>query len=92
VLLREDSDGGVAFEYDGPASVFGQFGDEEVEMVARQLDQDLQSVLEEARPELMPSCAIGPEREVMTRSRSGKRALERLSDKGVGNDRRSANA
>src|ERR671918_1941844 len=40
VLLREDSDGGVAFEYDRPASVFGQFGDEEVDMVARQLDQD----------------------------------------------------
>jgi hypothetical protein len=48
VLLREDSDGGVAFEYDRPASVFGQFGNEEVDMVARQLDQDLQSVLEEA--------------------------------------------
>ena len=48
VLLREDSDVGVAFEYDRPASVFGQFGDEEVDMVARQLDQDLQSALEEA--------------------------------------------
>jgi uncharacterized protein (DUF302 family) len=48
VLLREDSDGGVAFEYDRPASVFGQFGDEEVDVVARRLDQDLQSALEEA--------------------------------------------
>jgi uncharacterized protein (DUF302 family) len=38
VLLREDSDGVVAFEYDRPASVFGQFGDDEVDIVARQLD------------------------------------------------------
>ncbi len=48
VLLREDSEGGVAFEYDRPASVFGQFGDEEVDRVARQLDSNLQSKLEEA--------------------------------------------
>jgi uncharacterized protein (DUF302 family) len=48
VLLREDGDGGVAFEYDRPASVFGQFGDAEVDVVAQQLDHDLQSALEEA--------------------------------------------
>lgn len=48
VLLREDDDGVVAFEYDRPASVFGQFGDDEVDTVARQLDRDLQAVLEAA--------------------------------------------
>ncbi|HLK83710.1 MAG TPA: DUF302 domain-containing protein [Xanthobacteraceae bacterium] len=48
VLLREDSEANVAFEYDRPASVFGQFGDGEVDLVARQLDRDLQSVLEDA--------------------------------------------
>jgi uncharacterized protein (DUF302 family) len=48
VLLREDGEGGVAFEYDRPASVFGQFSDEEVDLVAQQLDGDLQSKLEEA--------------------------------------------
>ncbi len=48
VLLREDNDGHVAFEYDRPASVFGQFGHDEVDKVARQLDQDLRSVLEAA--------------------------------------------
>ena len=48
VLLREDGDGMVAFEYDRPASVFGQFGDGEVDAVAQQLDRDLQAVLEAA--------------------------------------------
>lgn len=48
VLLREDGDGVVAFEYDRPASVFGQFGDDEVDAVAQQLDRDLQAVLEAA--------------------------------------------
>ncbi|WP_313904055.1 DUF302 domain-containing protein [Rhizobium laguerreae] len=47
VLLREDS-GGVAFEYDRPVSTFGQFGDPEVNEVARTLDKDLQAVLESA--------------------------------------------
>jgi uncharacterized protein (DUF302 family) len=48
VLLREDGDGGVGFEYDRPSSVFGQFGSEEVNAVARQLDRDLQALLEAA--------------------------------------------
>jgi uncharacterized protein (DUF302 family) len=48
VLLREDGDGVVAFEYDRPASVFGQFGHDEVDVVAQQLDRDLQAVLEAA--------------------------------------------
>lgn len=48
VLLREDSDRVVAFEYDRPASVFGQFGDDEVDAVAQHLDRDLRAVLEAA--------------------------------------------
>ena len=48
VLLREDDDGAVAFEYDRPASVFGQFDNDEVDAVAQQLDRDLQAVLEAA--------------------------------------------
>jgi uncharacterized protein (DUF302 family) len=48
VLLREDGDGGVAFEYDRPASVFGQFGSDEIDAVAQQLDDDLHALLEAA--------------------------------------------
>jgi hypothetical protein len=48
VLLREDSDGVVAFEYDRPVSMFGQFDSPEVDAVAVQLDKDLRAVLEEA--------------------------------------------
>lgn len=48
VVLLEDSDGVVAFEYDRPASVFGQFGDHRVDVVAHQLDKDLRSALEAA--------------------------------------------
>jgi len=48
VLLREDGDGGAAFEYDRPASVFGQFGNDQVDAVAQQLDRDLQALLEAA--------------------------------------------
>jgi uncharacterized protein (DUF302 family) len=48
VLLREDDDGGIAFEYDRPASVFGQFGSDNVDAVAQQLDRDLQALLEAA--------------------------------------------
>jgi len=47
VLLREDGEGS-AFEYDRPASVFGQFGDSQVDAVAQRLDSDLQAVLEAA--------------------------------------------
>lgn len=48
VLLREDDDGTVAFEFDRPASTFGQFGDNRVDPVARQLDQDLHAALRTA--------------------------------------------
>ena len=45
VLLREDAKGGVAFEYDRPASTFGQFGNPQVDAVAGELDERLRSVL-----------------------------------------------
>jgi uncharacterized protein (DUF302 family) len=48
VLLREDVNGEVSFEYDRPVSVFGQFESPEVDAVAMQLDKDLRAVLEEA--------------------------------------------
>jgi uncharacterized protein (DUF302 family) len=48
VLLREDSNGEVAFEYDRPVSMFGQFEEPEIDTVAMQLDKDLRAVLEEA--------------------------------------------
>jgi hypothetical protein len=48
VLLRESADGDVAFEYDRPVSVFGQFGDEAIDIVARKLDETLANVLQKA--------------------------------------------
>lgn len=48
VLLREDLHGEVAFEYDRPISMFGQFESQEIDAVATQLDKDLRAVLEEA--------------------------------------------
>jgi uncharacterized protein (DUF302 family) len=48
VLLRESPEGEVAFEYDRPASTFGQLGDERVDIVARKLDENLENVLQKA--------------------------------------------
>jgi uncharacterized protein (DUF302 family) len=48
VLLRESPEGVVAFEYDRPASVFGQFNNADVNEVAQELDQHLQAVLQKA--------------------------------------------
>jgi uncharacterized protein (DUF302 family) len=48
VLLQEESDGMVAFEYDRPVSMFGQFDSPAIDLVAAQLDKDLRAVLEEA--------------------------------------------
>ena len=48
VLLLESPEGGVAFEYDRPVSTFGQFGDERVNIVARELDENLEKVLQKA--------------------------------------------
>jgi exonuclease VII small subunit len=48
VLLYEDDSGQAAFEYDRPSSLFGQFGDERVTAVARELDASLERVLIDA--------------------------------------------
>ena len=48
VYLREDAEGGVAFEYDRPISTFGQFGDPAVDSVAKQLDGLLEATLSAA--------------------------------------------
>lgn len=45
VLLREDDEGHVAFEYDRPVSTFGQFGNPQVDGVAGKLDELLRAVL-----------------------------------------------
>ena len=48
MLLCEDAEGVVAFEYDRPASLFGQFGDDQVDLVAGLFDETLQSTLQAA--------------------------------------------
>ncbi len=48
VLLRESPEGGVAFEYDRPSAVFGQFNDAKVNAVALELDEQLQAALNRA--------------------------------------------
>ena len=45
VVIYENEDGRAVFEYDRPSSLFGQFGDERVTAVARELDANLESVL-----------------------------------------------
>ena len=48
VFLSESENGLVAFEYDRPVSVFRQFKDAEVDLVALELDRNLQDVLQKA--------------------------------------------
>lgn len=48
VVLYEDPSGRAVFEYDLPSSLFGQFGDERVAEVGRELDVELESVLQAA--------------------------------------------
>jgi hypothetical protein len=48
VLLYEDEAGHAIFEYDRPSSLFGQFGDDRVLAVARELDAGLERILIEA--------------------------------------------
>jgi uncharacterized protein (DUF302 family) len=48
VYLRESPEGEVAFEYDRPVSVFGQFGDSDVDVVAKGLDALLEAALRKA--------------------------------------------
>jgi Domain of unknown function DUF302 len=45
VMLYENSFGDAYFEYDLPSSLFGQFGDERVTAVGRELDAELETVL-----------------------------------------------
>jgi uncharacterized protein (DUF302 family) len=48
VVLYENEAGHAVFEYDRPSSLFGQFGDERVTVVARELDASLERVVAEA--------------------------------------------
>jgi uncharacterized protein (DUF302 family) len=48
VVLYENEAGHAVFEYDRPSSLFGQFGDERVTVVARELDASLERVLAQA--------------------------------------------
>ena len=48
VVLYESEAGHAVFEYDRPSSLFGQFGDERVTLVARELDASLEGVLVKA--------------------------------------------
>ncbi len=48
VYLRESPEGEVAFEYDRPVSLFGQFGDPDVDTIAKDLDALLERTLRAA--------------------------------------------
>ena len=48
VILYEDESGKAIFEYDLPSSLFGQFGDERITQVGRELDAELETVLQAA--------------------------------------------
>ena len=48
VVLYEDERGRAIFEYDQPSSLFGQYGDERVTQVGRELDQELERALLDA--------------------------------------------
>jgi uncharacterized protein (DUF302 family) len=48
VVLYEDEHGRAIFEYDRPSSLFGQYGDERVTQVGRELDQELERALLDA--------------------------------------------
>jgi Domain of unknown function DUF302 len=48
IVLYEDASGRAIFEYDRPSSLFGQFDDERVTQVGRELDVELETILEAA--------------------------------------------
>ena len=48
ILLYENEAGCAVLEYDRPSSLFGQFGDERVTAVGRELDASLERVLAHA--------------------------------------------
>jgi hypothetical protein len=45
IILLEDAEGRVLFEYDLPSSLFGQFGDDRVAAVGYELDAELEAAL-----------------------------------------------
>jgi uncharacterized protein (DUF302 family) len=47
VVLYESADGTAAFEYDKPSSMFGLFGDAEIDNIATQLDVVLKNLLKD---------------------------------------------
>ncbi|HEX3521218.1 MAG TPA: hypothetical protein VHT52_03935 [Stellaceae bacterium] len=47
-MLYENEAGHAVFEYNRPSSLFGQFDDERVTAVARELDASLERVLAQA--------------------------------------------
>jgi uncharacterized protein (DUF302 family) len=48
VVLYEDQEGGSVFEYDRPSSLFGQFGDQQINEAAHGLDVALERALSHA--------------------------------------------
>ena len=48
VVLYENAAGGAMFEYDKPPTLFGQFDDEQVTAVGRELDAELERALRRA--------------------------------------------
>jgi uncharacterized protein (DUF302 family) len=48
VVLYENTVGGATFEYDKPSTLFGQFGDEQITAVGRELDAELERALRRA--------------------------------------------
>lgn len=48
VVLYENPGGGATFEYDRPSTLFGQFGDERVTAIGRELDAELERALRRA--------------------------------------------
>ena len=48
VVLYENAAGRATFEYDRPSTLFGQFGDEQVTAVGRELDAELEQALRRA--------------------------------------------
>lgn len=48
IVMYENAAGGTIFEYDRPSTLFGQFGDEAVTAVARELDVELERALRHA--------------------------------------------
>lgn len=51
VMLYEDESGKAIFEYDLPSSFFAQFGDDRIAEVGRELDAELEAVLQAASGE-----------------------------------------